>query len=109
MDGPRLLEGLTPRRVIVVTAVAAAAAAAVVGFFLNSYLDLLVTALCVGYTSMVLYTIASNLEGRRIPREGWQVLAIVAGSVLGTLLAGLVKGRSFAAMFAERLSGVAIS
>ena len=109
MDAPRLLEGLTPRRVLVVTAVCAAAAAAVVGFFYNSYLDLLVTALCVGYTSMVLYTAASNLGPGRMPREGWQVLAIVAGSVLGTLLAGLVKGRSIGAMFAERLSGVAIS
>ena len=109
MDAPPLLEGLTPRRVLVVTAVSAAAAAAVVGFFLNSYLDLLVTALCVGYTSMVLYTAASNLRAPRIPREALQVLAIVAGSVLGTLLAGLVKGRSITAMFAERLSGVAIS
>ena len=109
MDAPRLLDGLTPRRVLLVTAVSAAAAAAVVGFFLNSYLDLLVTALCVGYTSMLLYTIASNVRAGRIPREAGQVVAIVAGSVVGTILAGVVKGRAIPAMFSERLSGVAIS
>jgi sensor histidine kinase YesM len=104
-----LLEGLSPRRVIVVTLVSAASALSVVGFFLNSYLDLLVTALCVGYTSMALYTVASNLQPRRIPREALQVVAIVLGSVLGTILAGVVKGRAVTAMFTERLSGVAIS
>jgi sensor histidine kinase YesM len=104
-----LLEGLTLRRVAIVTAVCAAAAGAVVWFFLNTYLDLMVTALCVGYTSMLLFTIASNLRQRLLPREAMQILAIVAGSVLGTLLAGVLKGRSLAGMFTERLSGVAIS
>ena len=104
-----LLEGLTPRRVTAVTIVSAASAAMVVWFFLNSYLDLLVTALCVGYTSMLLYTVATNLRQRVLPREALQVLAIVLGSVLGTVLAGVLKGRSVAGMFSERLSGVAIS
>src|SRR3954468_8543473 len=106
---PRLLDGLTPRRVAVVTLVAAASAAAVVWFFLNTYLDLLVTALCVGYSSMLLYTIATNLRQRAIPREALQVLAIVLGSVHGTVLAGVVKGRAVSTMFTERVSGVAIS
>src|SRR6476646_2415358 len=106
---PRLLEGLTPRRVGVVTLVSAASAAMVVWFFLNSYLDLLVTALCVGYSSMLLYTIATNLRSRALPREALQVLAIVLGSVLGTILAGMLKGRAVASMFTERVSGVAIS
>jgi LytS/YehU family sensor histidine kinase len=35
--------------------------------------------------------------------------AIVVGAVLGTILAGIVKGRSISTMFTERLSGVAIS
>ena len=105
----RPLEGLTVRRVLAVTAVCAAAAASVVWFFLNTYLDLLVTALCVGYTSMVLFTIAGNVRQARVPREALQLLAIVAGSILGTILAGVIKGRSFATMFTERLSGVAIS
>ena len=106
---PHPLEGLTVRRVAIVTLVCAAAAASVVWFFLNTYLDLLVTALCVGYTSMVLYTLATNLRQRLMPREAAQVLAIVLGSVLGTILAGLVKGRSLGMMFTERVSGVAIS
>ena len=104
-----LLEGLTVRRVLYVTAICAAAVGAVVWIFLNTYLDLLVTALCVGYTSMVLFTIAGNVRQSRMPREAMQMLAVVVGSFLGTVLAGLVKGRSIPAMFTERLSGVAIS
>src|ERR1700682_4734071 len=77
--------------------------------FLNTYLYLLVTALCVGYTSMVLFTIAGNIRQDRVPREVMQMLAVVVGSVLGTILAGVVKGRSFSSMFTEQLSGVAIS
>jgi sensor histidine kinase YesM len=104
-----LLEGLTVRRVAWVTATCAVAAGAVVWIFFNTYLDLLVTALCVGYTSMLLYTVATNLRGAPLPREALQVFSIVLGSVLGTILAGVVKGRSFSMMFTERLSGVAIS
>jgi sensor histidine kinase YesM len=109
VNPPYLLEGLTPRRVAWVTAVSAVAAAGVAAFFLNTYLDILVTAVCVGYTSMLLYTVASNLRQRALPREALQVLAIVLGSVLGTIVAGLLKGRTLAMMFTERLSGVAIS
>ncbi|MGZ5034317.1 MAG: sensor histidine kinase [Usitatibacter sp.] len=104
-----LFEGLTARRVAWVTVTCAAAAGAVVWLFINTYLDLLVTALCVGYTSMLLFTIATNLRQARFPREAMQVLAIVAGSILGTIVAGFVKGRSISTMFNERLSGVAIS
>ncbi|HZZ93449.1 MAG TPA: histidine kinase [Usitatibacter sp.] len=104
-----LLEGLTVRRVLYVTAICAAAVGAVFWIFLNTYLDLLVTALCVGYTSMVLFTIAGNVRQSRVPREAMQMFAVIAGSILGTVFAGLVKGRSIPAMFTERLSGVAIS
>ncbi|HET7731639.1 MAG TPA: histidine kinase [Usitatibacter sp.] len=107
--GTHLLEGLTIRRVAQVTAMCALAAGAVVWFFLNTYFDILLTALSVGYTSMLLYTVGTNLRSRALPKEALQVLAIVLGSVLGTLLAGLLKGRSLGAMFSERLSGVAIS
>ena len=103
-----LFDGLTVRRVVWVTAICAAAAASLVRFFLNTYLDLLVTALCVGYSSMLLFTVASNVR-TRLPREAMQLLAIVAGSVLGTILAGFVKGRDLSTMFSERLAGVAIS
>lgn len=104
-----LFEGLTIGRVLWVTVVAAAAALAVVWLFINTYLDLLVTALCVGYTSMVLFTVAGNIRQSRVPREAMQILAIIAGSILGTILAGLVKGRAFSTMFSERMWGVAIS
>jgi sensor histidine kinase YesM len=104
-----LLEGLTVKRVLWVTAICAAATGTVVWLFFNTYLDLLVTALCVGYTSMLLFTIAGNVRQQQLPREAMQVLAVVSGSVLGTILAGFVKGRDITQMFTERLAGVAIS
>ncbi|HEY5676046.1 MAG TPA: histidine kinase, partial [Myxococcales bacterium] len=104
-----LFEGLTVRRTLWVTAICMVATGIAVRFFLNTYLDLLVTALSVGYTSMVLFTVASNVRAGRLPREALQVLAIIAGSVLGTVLAGLLKGRDLSVMFTERLAGVAIS
>ncbi|MDQ3028142.1 MAG: histidine kinase [Pseudomonadota bacterium] len=104
-----LLEGLTVKRVLWVAAICAAATGMVVWLFLNTYLDLLVTALCVGFTSMLLFTVAGNVRQDRLPREAMQVLAVVVGSVLGTILAGLVKGRDVNQMFTERLAGVAIS
>jgi hypothetical protein len=64
-----LLEGLTPRRVLYVTVTCMVATAMVVWFFINTYLDLLITALCVGYVSMVLFTIAGNVRQTRMPRR----------------------------------------
>ena len=104
-----LLEGLTVRRFLAVTALCAAAALAVLRLFYNTYWDLLVSALCVGYTSMLLFTMAGNLRHRAMPREAMQVLAVVVGSFLGTVLAGIVKGRDVSQMFHERLSGVMIT
>ena len=104
-----LFEGLTLRRVLAVSAICVAFAAACVWFFLNTFLDLLVSALCVGYTSMALFTIAGNVRQSRLRREHMQVLAIIAGSFLGTILAGIVKGRGLTQMFTEKLSGVSIT
>ena len=104
-----LFEGLTTRRVLVVTAICAVAAAMVVRSFLNTYPDLLVSALCVGYTSMLLFTMAGNMRQSRLPREVVQVGAIVVGSFVGTVLAGIVKGRDIRHMFGERLEGVSIT
>ncbi len=109
MPNAYLLEGLTVRRVLWVTVICMVATGTVVWLFINTYLDLLVTALCVGYTSMVLFTIGGNMRQNLLPREAMQVLAVIAGSVLGTILAGFVKGRDLAGMFSERLGGVAIS
>jgi hypothetical protein len=106
---PHLLEGLTLRRVVWVTAICAAACGVFASVFLNTYWDLLLTALCVGYTSMLLFTVASNVRSRHLPREAMQILAVVAGSVLGTMLAAIVKGRSIGEMFHEALWGAAVS
>ncbi len=105
----RLFDGLTLKRVVLVSVLCVWASAAAVWFFVNTYLDLLVSALCVGYTSMLLFTVATNLEQRRIPREAAQVIAIIVGSALGTVLAGVVKGRDLSMMFNERLYGVLIT
>jgi sensor histidine kinase YesM len=104
-----LFEGLTLRRLFSVAVICAAAAGAVVWLFINTYGDLLVSALCVGYTSMLLFTIAGNLRQTRFPREAMQILAIIVGSFLGTVLAGVVKGRDLHQMFTERLAGVSIT
>jgi len=104
-----LLEGLTVRRVIAVTVICVAATAVTVGFFSNTFLDLLVSALCVGYVTMVLFTIAGNLRVTWPNPVARQMLAVVVGSFLGTILAGLVKGRAIGAMFTERLAGVSIT
>ncbi|HWH42024.1 MAG TPA: histidine kinase [Usitatibacter sp.] len=105
----QLLEGLTLRRILWVTAICAVASGAASWIFVNTYFDLLLTALPVGYTSMLLFTAASNVRQASMPREAMQILAIVAGSILGTILAGLLKGRDITQMFHERLAGVTIS
>ena len=104
-----LLEGLTVRRVIAVTVICFAAALGVRWFFTNTIFDLMRIALCIGYTSMVLVTIAGNLRDSTIPREARQVLAIVIGSFLGTILAGLLRGLNLSHMFTERLWGVSMT
>jgi signal transduction histidine kinase len=94
MSMPRLLEGLTWKRVAWTVALSAAVAAVIVRFFENKYPDLLVSALCVGFTIMLLVTLAGNLRVRWLPREARMGLAVVIGSFLGTILTGLVKQRN---------------
>jgi signal transduction histidine kinase len=106
---PNFFEGLNVKRVLWVTIICMVATGTVIRFVTNTYLDLLVTALCVGYTSMVLFTVAGNVRLPRVPPEAMQVLAVIVGSVLGTILAVVVKGRDMSGMFSERLVGLAIS
>lgn len=104
----RLLQGLTLQRVAWVTTIAIVVAATTVWFFENDFLDLLVSTLCVGYVTMVLFTVAGNIGVVRrglVPREAAQVIAVIAGSALGTMLTTVVKGRGLDVMFTERLSG----
>ncbi len=88
--------------------IAVLVAASMVWFFENEFLDLLVSTLCVGYTTMILFTMAGNLPIVRrglMPREAAQIVAVIAGSALGTVLTGIVKGRGIETMFTERLAG----
>jgi len=94
---PTLLAGLSWRRVAWTVALSAGVAAVIVRFFSNTYLDLLVSALCVGFSIMLLVTIAGNLR-LRVPRELRMAIAVVIGSLLGTLLTSVVKGRSVLGM-----------
>jgi signal transduction histidine kinase len=105
---PSLFAGLTIKRVGFVTVIALLVAASMVWFFHNEFLDLLVSTICVGYTTMLLFTIAGNLpfvRSGRFPREAAQIVAVLAGSALGTVLTGVVKGRSLESLLTERLSG----
>lgn len=104
-----LFDGLTLKRAALVTLLCVWASGITVWFFINTYFDLLVSALCVGYTCMVLFTVATNLRQDRVPPWVLQVVGIVAGSFLGTVLAGVVKGRDLSMMFSERLFGVLVT
>jgi signal transduction histidine kinase len=104
-----LFDGLTLKRVGVVTLLCVFVASATVWFFTNTWPDLLVSALCVGYTCMVFFTVATNLPQRRLPPWAAQVAAIIAGSFVGTLLTGMVKGRDLATLFSERFFGVLVT
>ncbi len=104
-----LFEGLTVRRVLAVTFLCTVAAAGTLWFFTNTFLELLLIALCVGYMSMVLFTVATNLRHAPLPREAMQVLAVVMGSVLGTLLAAVLRGHDIGRMLSERLWGASVT
>ena len=91
---PAALQGLTWRRVAWTVVLSALVAASLVGVFINTYLDLLVSALCVGFSIMLLVTIAGNARTRRLPREALMLFAVIAGSVIGTIITSMVKGRN---------------
>jgi sensor histidine kinase YesM len=103
-----LLAGLTLQRIGSVTMIALVVAASMVWFFENEFLDLLVSTLCVGWTTMLLFTMASNLsivQSGQVAREAAQIVAVIAGSALGTVVTGVVKGRPLDTLLTERLSG----
>ena len=103
-----LWDGLTIERMVWVTMIALVAAGSMVWFFRNEFLDLLVSTLCVAYTTMLLFTLAGNLavvQSGRIPREAAQIFAVIAGSALGSVVTALVKGRSLEELLNERLAG----
>src|SRR5258706_9754605 len=94
MTLPPLLNGLSWQRAAWTFGLAALCAGVIVRFFENTYLDLLVSCVCVGFSIMLLVTIAGNLKIRRVPREAWMLLAVVVGSFIGTIITSIVKGRT---------------
>ena len=102
----RYFAGLTPRRIAWATGIALVVAALSLLFTDNTYLDLVVSALCMAYTITLLYTVFENMHTVHVRREFLQGLAVVLGSMLGVVLIGIVKGRDLVHMFTERLSGV---
>ena len=92
MSRPALLRGLDWRRVAWTAGLSIVVTAGIVPFFANTFLDLLISALCVGFSIMLLVTIGGNLRVRGLPREVRMALAVVLGSLIGTLITGIVKG-----------------
>ena len=101
--------GLTWKRIALVTALCVWAAGVTKLIFINSFGDLMVSALCVGYTCMLFFTVASNAPVKAVPRLAVQGGAIVVGSFLGTILTGLIKGRNLAELLSDRLVPVLIT
>jgi LytS/YehU family sensor histidine kinase len=57
---------------------------------------------------MLLFTLAGNLsfvQSGRVPREAAQIVAVIMGSAVGTVVTGVVKGRELETLLTERLSG----
>ncbi len=106
-----LFEGLNARRVLAVTALSGTVAVVLgfLGLFINPSWELVVIGLCVGYTSMALFTVAGNVPQSRIPRPAMQLIGIALGSVIGTVLGAVVRGRSLSDIASERLMGAAIT
>jgi signal transduction histidine kinase len=77
-------------------------------FFSNTMFELVLIALCIGYTSTLFFTIATNLQST-MRREARQMFAIVLGSFLGTILAGLMRGFPLSTMLTERLWGASMT
>ena len=102
-------EGLTVRRVLAVTVICVVASVVSRGFFTNTIWELMLIALCIGYTSMLFYTVATNLHASTLRSEYRQVLAIFLGSFLGTILAGVIRGFNIGHMFTERLWGASMT
>jgi sensor histidine kinase YesM len=102
-------DGLTPRRIAWATGLALVAALVSKLVADNTYLDLLVSALCMAYTITLLYTVFGNLRALKVRREVLQGFAVILGSLLGVVLIGVVKGRDLVVMFTEKLSGVMLT
>lgn len=89
-----VLRGLTWRGVGVVVLLNTAIVILLTPFFENTFLDLFIGGQCLGLTIMLAVNVANNWRSPPL-REPWTlVLAILGGSLAGTLLMWVIKGRS---------------
>lgn len=86
MSVPALLKGLDWRRVAWTVGLSTLVTTGLMPFFINTFYDLLISALCVGFLIMLLVTIAGNVMIKSVPREARMMLAVVLGSIVGTLM-----------------------
>jgi sensor histidine kinase YesM len=98
-----LLAGITWRRVAMTFVVSTVVVAIVKwpGHIENPFLDLLVSGQVVGFTIMLAVSVAGNLRIGRMPKPVVQLLSVVLGSLVGTVLVVLVKGRSLSGVLTE--------
>lgn len=96
-----LFEGLSLKRVAITALIAVLVTSVVVWGLKNTFLDLLVTALCVAMTVMIAVTVAGNMHQRWISRDIAQLLAVIPAAMLGTLITGIVKGRALTGMIGD--------
>jgi signal transduction histidine kinase len=96
-----LFEGLNLKRVVITAFIAVVVTSVIVWGLENTFLDLLVTALCLAMAIMVAVTVAGNMRQRWISREAAQLLAVIPGAMLGTLMTVIVKGRTLAYLIGD--------
>lgn len=99
-----LLQGVSWRRVGITFVVNTIAVAIIKWMFHadNPFADLLISGQVVGFSIMFAVSVAGNLPLRRTPRPVAQLAGVVLGSLVGTVLVVLVKGRDLAAILYER-------
>ena len=68
----------------------------------NPFPDLLISGQVIGFSIMFAVSAVGNLNLRRISRPVAQLIAVVLGSVGGTALVVIVKGRDLVATLSQR-------
>ena len=97
-----ILRGVTWKRVAITFVInTVVVAIAKLGGITNPFPDLLVSGQVVGFSIMLAVSAAGNLALTRVSRPVAQLLAVVLGSFVGTVLVVIVKGRNPMAVLTE--------
>ena len=97
-----LLKGVTWRRVAITFVINTAVVALIEWLGIeNPFLDLLVTGQIIGFSIMLAVSAAGNMNLRRITKPVAQLIAVVVGSLIGTVLVVIVKGHDLIATFTK--------